>query len=238
LVEGPILRVEQLQAGYGKKQVLSDVSLEVYPGEIVAIIGPNGSGKSTALKAICGLLPAWSGVISFDGVRLRGADPAENVTRGLAFSPQGNRVFSDLTVRENLEIGGFRLAPRELKSRIEELAGLFPVLKTRSQQSAGRLSGGERQVVSLARALIPKPKLLMLDEPSLGLFAGLLKEVFSLLVRINKETGTAMLIVEQKVREVLDISRRAYALKLGKVAWSGNSSDLVGDAATMKDIFL
>lgn len=238
MAEGQVLRVEDLETGYGKKQVLFGVTLEVRAGEVVSVIGPNGSGKSTALKAICGLLPVWGGVISFDGARLRGANPAENVARGLAFSPQGNRVFSELTVRENLEIGGFRLAPKELKNRIDELAGLFPVLKTRSRQSAGRLSGGERQVVSLARALIPKPKLLMLDEPSLGLFAGLLKEVFDLLVRINKETGTAMLIVEQKVKEVLAISQRAYAFKLGRVAWHGDSVDLRDDPARLKDIFL
>jgi branched-chain amino acid transport system ATP-binding protein len=238
LADIPLLEVESLQTGYGKKQVLYGVSLEVRPGEVVALIGPNGSGKSTALKAISGLLPAWSGIISLDGVNLRGARPSDSVARGLAFSPQGNRVFAELTVRENLEIGGFRVAPKELRDRMEEMVEFFPILKARSHQLAGRLSGGERQVVSLARALIPKPKLLMLDEPSLGLFSGLLKDVFDLLVRINAETGTAMLIVEQKVQDVLAISRRVYALKLGRVVWSGGSADLIGDPTRLKDIFL
>jgi branched-chain amino acid transport system ATP-binding protein len=163
-----MLEVVNLRAGYGKKQVLSGLSLRVSDGEIVALIGPNGAGKSTVLKAIYGLIPAWSGGIRYDGVRLNGSTPAKNVMRGISFAPQGKRVFGGLTVMENLAIAALQLARRDLKARLEEVCGLFPALKTRAGEVAGRLSSGEQQMLALARALIPRPRLLMLDEPSLG----------------------------------------------------------------------
>jgi branched-chain amino acid transport system ATP-binding protein len=234
----PLLAVEGLETGYGKKQVLFGVSLAVQPGEVVAIIGPNGSGKSTALRAICGLLSCWRGSILFDRQAVNGNSPAKNLTRGLAFAPQGNRVFDELSVMENLEIGGFTVPRKLLPARFEEVFRLFPVLKERRRQVAGRLSGGERQMLALARALIPKPKLLMLDEPSLGLFAGMLKDVFGMITRVNHETGTAFLVVEQKVREVLAISNRVYSLKLGRVAFAGSSSELRDNKERLKELFL
>lgn len=238
MVGEPLLGVRGLETGYGKKQVLFDVSLAVRPGEVVAIIGPNGSGKSTALRAICGLLPCWSGSIKFDGQAVNGSSPAKNLIRGLAFAPQGNRVFDELSVMENLEIGGFTVSRKLLPDRFVDMFHLFPVLKDRRRQVAGRLSGGERQMLALARALMPKPKLLMLDEPSLGLFAGMLKDVFEMITRVNRETGTAFLVVEQKVREVLAISSRVYALKLGRVAYEGPSAELASDASGLKSVFL
>jgi len=233
-----VLEIKGLQTGYGKKQVLFDVSLEVKEGEIVGIIGPNGSGKSTLLKAVCGLLSTWQGEICFQGASLKGLSPAQAIARGITFAPQGNRVFDELTVQENLEIGGFLLTRGALPSRLGEMLGLFPALKDRLRLSAGRLSGGEQQMVALARALVTMPKLLMLDEPSLGLSPGLAGDVFGKIVRINKETGAAVLIVEQKVRDVLEICHRVYSLKLGKVAFAGLPAELKGDKRKLKELFL
>lgn len=227
-----------METGYGKKQVLFGLSLEAHKGEIVAIIGPNGAGKSTILKTVCGLLPAWTGEIYFDNNLLNTSTPAENVAREITFAPQGNRVFDELTVMENLEIGGFHLPRKELQNRIEETFEMFPVLKDRVSQDAGNLSGGEQQMLALARALIPKPKLLMLDEPSLGLAPNLVGEVFAKITEISDETGVTILIVEQKVREVLDICQRVYSLKLGKVAFSGVPRELKEDRDKLKQLFL
>jgi len=233
-----MLEIRELESGYGKKQVLFGLSLEVRKGEIVALIGPNGAGKSTVLKAVCGLIPVWAGEVRFDGVPTNGSTPAQNVARGVTFAPQGNRVFDELTVMENLEIGGFRLPRNELKGRIEEVFDLFPVLKKRSRQEAGKLSGGEQQMLALARALVPKPKLLLLDEPSLGLAPALVSDAFEKISEINRDTGVSILIVEQKVREVLAMSHRVYGLKLGKVAFSGLPGELLGDREKLRELFL
>jgi len=233
-----MLEIKELETGYGKKQVLFGLSMGVRNGGIVALIGPNGAGKSTVLKAIIGLIPAWKGEILFDGGPLNGATPAQNVTRGITFAPQGNRVFHDLTVMENLEIGGFQLPKKEAKERIARVLEFFPMLKERLRQDAGRLSGGEQQMVALARALVPKPKLLMLDEPSLGLAPGLVGDVFEKIAEINRETGVSVLIVEQKVREVLAICGKVYSLKLGKVFFEGTADELKDNKAKLKHLFL
>ena len=233
-----MLAIEQLDTGYSKKQVLFGLSLEVRHREIVALIGPNGAGKSTVLKAVCGLIPAWKGQIRFDGAFANGSTPARNVARGITFCPQGNRVFDELSVQENLQIGGFHLPSRELAGRTEEAVTLFPVLRDRLKQQAGKLSGGEQQMLAIARALVPKPKLLMLDEPSLGLSPNLVSDVFETVVRINREVGVAVLIVEQKVREVLDAAHRVYSLKLGRVAFAGPATDLRGNKDRLRGLFL
>jgi len=233
-----MLEIRELDTGYGKKQVLFGLSMEVRKGDIVAIIGPNGAGKSTVLKAVCGLIPTWSGTISFDGTATNGSTPARNVARGITFAPQGNRVFTDLTVMENLEIGGFQLPRKELRPRIDRVVEMFPVLKDRRRQDAGDLSGGEQQMLALARALVPKPKLLMLDEPSLGLSPNLVRSVFEKITEINQDTGVTIVIVEQKVREVLGICNRVYSLKLGKVSFDGTSKELRDDRAKLKGLFL
>lgn len=233
-----MLEIRDLETGYGKKQVLFSISLEVREGEIVALIGPNGAGKSTVLKAVCGLIPTWKGEIRFGGVPTNGSTPAQNVARGMTFCPQGNRVFDELTVRENLEIGGYQLPRKDLKGRIEEVLSVFPALKSRLKQRAGRLSGGEQQMLSVARALVPKPKLLMLDEPSLGLAPNVVQSVFEQVVRINREAGVTILIVEQKVREVLAISQRVYSLKLGRVAFGGRAEELRAETETLRGLFL
>jgi len=233
-----MLEIRELETGYGKKQVIFGLSMEVREREIVALIGPNGAGKSTVLKAVCGLIPTWKGEIHFNGVRLNGAKPAQNVSRGIAFAPQGNRVFHDLTVLENLEIGGFQLPRREANERIAQMLEIFPLLKERARQDASTLSGGEQQMLSLARALVPKPKLLMLDEPSLGLSPNLVGMVFEKISEINHETKVSILVVEQKVREVLEICDKVYSLKLGKVAFEGSPEELKDNKAKLKQLFL
>ncbi len=227
-----------METGYGKKQVLFGLSLEVRPGETVAIIGPNGAGKSTALKAVCGLIQPWKGEIRFEGELLNDSTPAKNVRRGITFAPQGNRVFPDMTVMENLEIGGCQLPKQELRARIEQVMAMFPILRERPKQAAGKLSGGEQQMVALARALIPRPRLLMLDEPSLGLSPNIVKDVFERIQTVNRETGVSILIVEQKVNEVLAICNRVYSLKLGKVSFTGTPDTLKDDKARIKELFL
>jgi len=233
-----MLQVDQLDAGYGKKQVLFHLSLKVREGETVAVIGPNGSGKSTLLKSVCGLIQPWKGQIRLAGDLLNGCTPAANVGRGITFAPQGNRVFADLSVMENLEIGGCHLARKELHGRIEQVIDMFPVLRKRARQAAGKLSGGEQQIVALARALIPRPRLLMLDEPSMGLSPRMVKSVFEKIQTINRENGVSILIVEQKVREVLEIANRVYSLRLGRIAFEGPSEELRENRSRLKDLFL
>jgi len=159
--EKRMLEVRQVENGYGKKQVLYGVSIEVKPKEVVALIGPNGAGKSTMLKTVLGLVPVWESDILFEGNSIKGQSPARNVACGITFCPQGNRVFDELTVKENLEIGGFHLPKKEIRERIEEMFAMFPVLKERAKKSAAKLSGGEQQMLAIARGLIPKRRMRM-----------------------------------------------------------------------------
>lgn len=233
-----MLEIKELETGYGKKQVLFGISMEVREGEIVALIGPNGAGKSTALKTTCGLLQAWNGEIRFDGSLINGCTPALNVRRGITFAPQGSRVFADMTVVGNLEVGGFQLPRKVLRGRIDEVLDLFPILKKRIRQVAGNLSGGEQQMLAIARALVPKPKLLMLDEPSLGLSPKLVDAVFRKISEINAEAGVTILLVEQKVQQVLSLCHRVFSMKLGRIAFEGNPGELIDNRETLKDLFL
>ncbi|MCD4817555.1 MAG: ABC transporter ATP-binding protein [Candidatus Cloacimonetes bacterium] len=233
-----MLEIKNLETGYGKKQVLFDVSMNISEGEIVGIIGPNGAGKSTILKAVSGILTIWNGDILFKGNSIKKNSIAENIKSGLTFAPQGNRVFDELTVKDNLDLGGYLLSKNELKDRIEQAFETFPILKKRSKQIAGKLSGGEQQMLALARALIPNPKLLLLDEPSLGLAPNLLNDVFEKFVDINKTFGVSMLIVEQKVNKIIKISDKIYSIKLGKVAFEGKPKELIGYKEKLKDLFL
>lgn len=232
-----MLKIKELHTGYGKKPVLFGPSLEVNKGEIVAIIGPNGAGKSTILKAVCGLIPVWEGNIHFNETCINSSTPAKNVKRGITFCPQGNRVFSELSVSENLQIGGIHLNKKELAVRIDDILKLFPMLKDRLKQNAGTLSGGEQQMLAIGRALIPEPRLLLLDEPSLGLSPSLISIAFERIQKVNKERGTAILIVEQKVRKVLEICHRVYGIKLGKVAFDGHPDELM-EHKELRKVFL
>lgn len=232
-----MLKINELHTGYGKKPVLFGPSLEVNKGEIVAVIGPNGAGKSTILKTICGLIPVWDGKIAFEGSCINGSTPARNVKRGITFCPQGNRGFDELSVSENLQIGGIHLKKKELVARIDELLELFPMLKDRLKQNAGTLSGGEQQMLALGRALIPKPKLLLLDEPSLGLSPALVTTAFERIRQVNNEMRTAILIVEQKVRKILKVCHRVYGVKLGKIAFDGKPQELMA-RKELRKVFL
>ncbi|MCJ7812441.1 ABC transporter ATP-binding protein [bacterium] len=234
----PLLKIDHLNTGYGSFHVLFDLSLEVHYGEIVSIIGPNGSGKSTILKSICGLLQPWKGDITFHGQSITNRSVAKNIASGLIFSPQGNRVFDELTIMENLEIAGFNLKKKELKNRIEEVTALFPDFKNRMKENAGNLSGGEQQMLALARALVPEPKLLLLDEPSLGLAPKLVKIVFNKIVEINKNKKLTTLVVEQKVNQILSISDRVYSIKLGRLAFDGQSKELIDKKEKLRELFL
>ena len=233
-----ILTLTTADAGYGKKRVLFGVDLAAREGKITAVIGPNGAGKSTVLKVAHGLLPLWNGTATFNGSPLNGTSPAQRVRQGITFCPQGNRVFGELTVRENLDLGGTHLPAKEVSARVTAVLESFPQLTPRLKQSAGTLSGGEQQMVAIARALVSKPKLLMLDEPSLGLSPNVLKDVFEKIVEVNHTQGVTILIVEQKVRKVLSIADYVYSLKLGKVAFSGLSEELASNPEALKKLFL
>jgi branched-chain amino acid transport system ATP-binding protein len=227
----PILIVRDLRSGYGHKRILNGVSLDVKAGEIVALLGPNGAGKSTLLKTIFGLLPAWEGVVRFNDTEIRNRRPEQNVREGLSYVPQGGRVFADLTVQENLELGGFVLRDkRQRRERVERVFHLFPILAERRQQLAGRLSGGERQMLALGRALMNEPRLLLLDEPSLGLAPQAVQETLATVKRLNTELGTAIMLVEQNVREALSIAHRVYVLRMGEVVLQAYSKELTLDA--------
>ncbi len=221
-----MLKVIDLHTGYGNKQIINGVSLEVGRGEIVALIGHNGAGKSTILKAIFGLLPVWKGAVQYHGREIQNLRPSLHVKNGLALLLQGNRVFTELTVQENLEIGAYLLSDRkQLQARVEEVFQLFPKLRERRRQNAGTLSGGEQQMLALGNALMLQPELLMMDEPSLGLAPQNLRVMFDLIRHVNKNLGTTLLIVEQKVRQVLEIADRVYVLKLGQVSDSGRAAE-------------
>lgn len=233
-----LLQVQDLIAGYGKKQVLNGVSLNVGLGEIVALIGHNGAGKSTLLKAIFGMIPIWQGQVSLNGMVKLKPTPREMLHSGVAYVPQGNRVFTDLTVKENLEMDGITLSNKELlKEGIERVFTLFPALKPRLKQRAGTLSGGEKQMLALANALILSPKLLLLDEPSLGLAPPLVSEALGRIQQINRDSGMTVLIVEQKVREVLKIAHRVYVLRTGRVSFTGPAEELKDDTK-LREVYL
>ncbi len=225
------------EAGYGNKVILNNISVSVEMGKVTAFIGPNGAGKSTLLKSIIGTIDYVKGKIVFNGKDLLKLSTEKRVERGISFVPQGNRVFSDLTVAENLEIGGFLLKNKQkVKERIDKVLEFFPQLKDLLKREAGDLSGGEKQQLALARALILEPEVLMLDEPSLGLSPQLVNHAFDTIRNVNKQMGTTILIVEQKVREVLNIADKVYALKLGRLVFNEKPSGF--DEKKLKEIFL
>ena len=222
------LRVEHLNAGYGDTQVLWDVSLEIAPGEIVAIIGSNGAGKSTLLGAISGLVPVWSGSIRFGDHVLDGNPPDRVVTAGVAQVPQGRRLFGSLTVEENLLMGAYLRRDRDVKSDLERILDMLPRLRERFGFLAGHLSGGEQQQVAIARALMARPRLMLIDEMSLGLAPVLVDALLVILKTIN-ETGVSIVMVEQDVQTALEVSTRAYVLETGRVTLAGPSNELLDD---------
>ena len=219
------LEVADLTVFYGKRRAVEGVSLAVGPGEVVTLLGANGSGKSTTLRAISGLVRPARGRILLDGRDVTQAPADAIVAAGVSHVPEGREVFPEFTVLENLLVGGHRVARGALPARLE----LFPILRARRRQLAGTLSGGEQQMLAIARALMTRPRLLLLDEPSLGLAPMLAREIFRTLARINA-TGVAVLLVEQNARRALRLAARGYVLETGRVAAAGTSRELAADA--------
>jgi branched-chain amino acid transport system ATP-binding protein len=228
-----LLEVSGLSARYGPVWALRDVSLEVRAGELVALIGANGAGKSTLLRAIAGLLDPAAGRVTLDGQDVTGRAPEVILRAGAALVPERRRIFGDLTVLDNLELGGYALPRgrefrRGLEAGVDAAYTLFPVLRQRRGQLAGTLSGGEQQMLAIGRALMSQPRLLLCDEPSLGLAPLVVQEIMRLLARL-RETGTTILLVEQNARLALRFADRAYVLEVGRVALSGASADLLAN---------
>jgi branched-chain amino acid transport system ATP-binding protein len=212
-----VLSVAKLDAFYGKKQVLFGIDLALADRRIAAVIGPKGAGKSTVLRAVFGLVPEGAGRIAFDNCDRSHANPAENIAAGIAFVPQGARVFRDLTVFENLRMGGYTLDAEVLKARREEAMAAFPILRERQNQTAGALSGGERQMLAFGMALMLRPRLLLIDEPSIGLAPKLVTQIFDTILRIREEFGTAVLIVEQQAQQILRIADEVFVIRAGRL---------------------
>ena len=225
----PLLRLDGLEAGYGDLVAVRDVSLEVHPGELVALIGSNGAGKTTTLRAICGLIRPRRGVVELDGARIDGLSSWVIVARGIAHVPEGRQLFPSMTVRENLELGARTAESRRHRPEtLDQVYALFPRLAERATQLAGTLSGGEQQMTAIGRALMARPRLLMLDEPSLGLAPVVVSAIFENLVVINR-AGTTVLLVEQNVLRALRLCARAYVLENGTVALAGTREALLAD---------
>lgn len=230
----PILSIHNLSVNYGAIQALKDVDIDLFPGEIVAVIGSNGAGKSTMMNAIMGGVPYSTGEILLDGEAL----PKESfkiVSSGISLSPEGRKLFAPLTVYENLIMGAFPVKDRGKKTEtLEKVYDLFPRLKERSNQYAGTLSGGEQQMLAIGRALMSMPRVLLLDEPSLGLAPIIINEIFDELTAVNKTFGTSMLVVEQNAHKALMLSHRAYVLQTGKITHEGPSSELINDKVVIE----
>ncbi len=225
-----MLQVEGIDVYYGDVQVLKEISLDVQEKELVAVIGANGAGKTTLIKTISGLLKPRKGSISFEGKRISNIDADKVVSQGIVQVPEGRLLFPDMTVRENLEMGGYLVKqPRLLRERLDSVYHLFPVLLEREQQAAGTMSGGEQQMVAIGRALMSSPKLIMFDEPSLGLAPKLVQSIFEMVVRINKELGITILLVEQNVQHSCQISDRAFVIENGEVVLQGTGPEMLAN---------
>jgi branched-chain amino acid transport system ATP-binding protein len=225
-----MLKIRQLRSGYSAVPVLNDIDVVVEQGQFVSIIGPNGAGKSTLFKTISGSVGAMGGEIEFDGTNLLSVPPAKRPHLGIAHVPEGRQVFASLTVRENLEMGAYTKAGQENWTRnIAQIYEWFPKLKEREDQLAGTLSGGEQQMVAIGRGLASSPKLLMLDEPSMGLAPAVADFIFDRLMDIRKAAGLTILLVEQRVAEALQFADRAYVLETGSVVLEGDNQTLKAD---------
>jgi branched-chain amino acid transport system ATP-binding protein len=221
-----LLDIQVLKGGYGAVEVLRGVDLQVMPGEIVALLGSNGAGKTTLNNHVCGIYPPWAGRVRFDGHEIGRAHYRDVVKAGLIQVPEGRKVFPNLSVLENLALGSFTRARERRSSNLDKVFTIFPRLKERTLQLAGTLSGGEQQMLAIGRGLMAEPKLLILDEPSLGLSPLLVEEMFGLIKQLNTD-GLSILLVEQNVAQSLDIASRAYVLENGSVRFSGSSEALM-----------
>jgi branched-chain amino acid transport system ATP-binding protein len=228
----PMLKLERVNTYYGRIRALTDASLEVAEGEIVSVIGPNGAGKTTLMNTISGVVPARSGTIAFDGQSITGLSPERIVRRGISQVPERRQVFASMSVLDNLILGAYhryrRDGRREIERDLEYVFEIFPRLKDRSKQAAGTLSGGEQQMLALGRGWMARPRLLLMDEPSLGLAPLLVKEIFRVSGEL-REHGTTILVVEQNARAVLELADRAYVMESGQVMLEGTAAELAAD---------
>lgn len=231
---GAMLKIKDINVFYGAIHAIKGASLEVNQGEIVTLIGANGAGKSTILRTVSGLLQPKSGSIEFEGRPIGGLPAHEIVKGGISQVPEGRRIFAEMTVAENLELGAFTRSDKDgIKSDMEKVFGRFPRLKERIGQMAGTLSGGEQQMLAMGRALMSRPRLLLLDEPSMGLAPLLIREIFTIIQDINK-TGTTVLLVEQNANMALSIAHRAYVLETGRITLSGDAKELAASEEVRK----
>ena len=228
-----LLKVDDIHVFYGSIHAIKGISFEVNEGEIVTLIGANGAGKSTTLNTISGLLKPKSGTVEFDGSSIVGIPAHKILSRGMALCPEGRRVFLQMSVQENLEMGGFTRPASEIAASLDDVYQRFPRLKERYKQTAGTLSGGEQQMLAMGRALMSKPKLLMLDEPSMGLAPILVEQIFDIIRELHA-AGTTILLVEQNAQMALSIADRAYVLETGTISMSGNAKDLLNDEGVQK----
>ena len=225
-MSAPLLQIEDLRSGYGRVEVLRGVSLQVQPGEIVALLGSNGAGKTTLNNTVCALVPASAGRVLFDGQDITHSHYRQVVQAGLIQVPEGRKIFPNLTVLENLELGSFTRGRERRASNLQRVLGIFARLQERLAQKAGTLSGGEQQMLAIGRGLMAEPRLLILDEPSLGLSPLLVEELFALISRLHAE-GLAVLLVEQNVAQSLAIASRAYVLENGSLRFAGAPAELL-----------
>ena len=228
-----LLEVEQLSASYGPVQVLHGLDLHVDEGEVAVVLGANGAGKTTTIRSICQMV-STNGVLRFEGASLAGMSTTDIARAGIAHVPQGRGTFADLTVEENLEVGAFRLKDKDLRADYERWYGIFPRLGERRRQLAGSLSGGEQQMLAIARAMMSRPKMLLLDEPSLGLAPIIVQDLFQRLRTIKDDQGVTMLIVEQNASIAFGIADRAYVLEAGEIVLEGSASELKNNDAVRR----
>ena len=224
----PLLKVNDIHVFYGAIHAIKGISLEVNEGEIVTLIGANGAGKSTTLNTIAGLLKPRQGSIVLGGIPVDGTAASKMVYKGLSLCPEGRRIFQQMTVKENLEMGAFSRPNEETEQSIEQVYGFFPRLKEREKQIAGTLSGGEQQMLAMGRALMSKPRLMMLDEPSMGLAPILVEQIFDIIRDMNA-AGTTILLVEQNAQMALSVANRAYVMETGRISMEGDANDLMHD---------
>ena len=223
----PLLMVDDIYCGYDGVPVIHGISLEVYPGELVAIVGTNGAGKTSIMKTIAGLITPEKGSVSFKGEVITGLPAHQTVRRGISYVPEGRRLFPKLSVRENLELGAYITRDRkEIDARLDQVFELFPILKSRADQVAETMSGGEQQMLAIARGIMSKPGLLMLDEMSLGLMPSLVEKMMET-IQVVHEAGITVLLVEQMVQDALEVAHRGYVVQTGRVVLSGTSDELL-----------
>ena len=231
----PVLSLKDLETRYGQIYALRGINMDVQEGEIVALLGANGAGKSTTLKTISSLINASSGSISFSGQDITYMQPHAIVEMGVIHVPEGRMIFKGLTVKENLELGSFTLHDNEIrKKRMKNVFELFPILEERQQQMGGFLSGGEQQMLAMGRALMTEPKLLLLDEPSMGLAPIIVNNIMNIIKQINKEKGTTILLVEQNAKAALKFASRAYVLETGEIVMEGSGEEMSKDESIVK----